>query len=297
MKLPPALFAPSFRRQRTSTLFAVIVAFMVFAATLSVVAETTLSTLSLQWDASTGNMLTVEIPAVDDEATMSQAERVQQSLAVLRAMPNIARASVISDAATAELLKPWITNSALLRELPIPTLIDIERIPNKPLTAREVINHLSTIVADVRVDDHAAWLGDLQALVRGLVTLGSALTLLATLTLGIAVSLFCRIVIAGEAHTMTLLHVMGADDRDIARHFQALAIRLSWPAALGGFALAAASCGGIYVFMSRFIDFRSLDQQSLILLGFAAILVPIGALAVTALSARLSAAALLRSVP
>ena len=119
MPLPRNLFAPSFRRQRASLLFTAIVGFMVFTATLSVIAETTLTGLSLHWDTNSSNMLTVEIPAVSDESTLSQAERVQQSLAVLHAMPNIAHINVLSDTDTADLLKPWISDPSLLKSLPV----------------------------------------------------------------------------------------------------------------------------------------------------------------------------------
>ncbi|MHA4874965.1 hypothetical protein ACX0FC_16500, partial [Enterococcus faecium] len=65
---------------------------MVFMATFTMAAEASLSVITLAWNQDLNTRLTVEIPAVDDEASVTQADRVKQALSILRAMPQVARA-------------------------------------------------------------------------------------------------------------------------------------------------------------------------------------------------------------
>jgi cell division transport system permease protein len=297
MSLPRNLFATSFRRQRIGSLFTAVVGFMVFAATIAVAAETALSAVTLTWDSSVKSRMTVEIPAVEDEANMSQADRVKQSLAILRAMPDVAEAVPVPDSETTRLLQPWITDPELLKSLPIPALIDVVRRAGSVLPADVVRDHLKSVVPDIKVDDHAAWLMDLARLVRGLVAIGGVMMLLAALTLGIAVSFFCRAVMSSERNTVTLLHIMGADDDDIARHFETLARRMATVPALCGF-LAAACITILLAFgLQRFSILGPLDITGSFMLGFGVVLVPCLAILISAATARMSVLAHLRSMP
>src|SRR5262245_7460380 len=73
------LFTPSFRHDKLGWLFVAIVTIMVYIATLATAVEAALSSASLSRNEGVANHLTVEIPAVDDEATMSQPDRVKQA--------------------------------------------------------------------------------------------------------------------------------------------------------------------------------------------------------------------------
>jgi cell division transport system permease protein len=160
-----------------------------------------------------------------------------------------------------------------------------------------VRDHLKSVVPDAKADDHAVWLQDLARLVRGLVAIGAVMMLLAATTLGIAVSFFCRAVMASERETVTLLHVMGADDSDIARHFEALARRMATLPALSGFLAAALVTGLLGFCLQRFSIMAPLDVAGSFLLGLSVILVPCLAIGIAAATARFSVMGLLRGMP
>jgi cell division transport system permease protein len=260
-------------------------------------AEATLSVITFTWDKGMESRMTVEIPAVDDEATTPQTERVRQAMAILHAMPNVATVTQVPDDEAMRLLKPWITQPELLKTLPLPTLIDVERKSGSSLTAADVEERLHATIRDARVDDHAAWLADIAHLVQGLSLLAAAMILLTGMTLVVAVSLICRAIMATERETLSLLHIIGAEDDDIARHFQFHARRLSWPAAFTGFALAMLSAGGILFFLRHFADPTALRPLHWAGLGLLTLLVPLTAIWIAALSARLSTLKILHAMP
>jgi cell division transport system permease protein len=296
MPLPPHIFAPAFRHQRLSWFFIIIVGTMVYLATFAMAAEASLSAITFTWDKNFESRLTVEIPAVDDESSVTQPERVRQAIAVLRAMPDIVKVKLIPDEETARLLNVWINQQELLKTLPVPTLIDITRTPDSRLTATEIEEHIKTTVRDVHVDDYASWLADMAYLISSLSILGGFMIVLTLVTLAVAVSLICRVLMANERETITLLHIMGAEDNDIAQHFQYHTRKLSRPAAFFGFVGAVLSAGVLLFFLRHFADPTTL--QPLHWLGLAALtmLVPLTAIWITTLSARVSTLKLLQSM-
>jgi cell division transport system permease protein len=291
------LFAPAFRHQKLGWLFAAIVAIMVYIATFAMAAEAALSSVTLSRDEGLANHLTVEIPAVEDESSTPQAERIKQAVAVLRGIPELKDIKPVPEEETARLLAPWISEPELLKKLPLPALVDVERASGSGLTASALEDRLRTAVSDARVDDHAAWLADLAHLVRSLAALAGLMIALTGLALVIAIGLICRAVMATERDTIELLHIMGAPDRGIARHFQFHAWRLAGPAALAGFVLAVFSLGFLLFFIRHVVDISALQLARWVALGLLVILVPVAAVAAASLSARFSVLRLLQSFP
>jgi len=291
------LFAPAFRHQKLGWLFIAIVAIMVYIATFAMAAEAALSSLSLSRDEGLANHLTVEIPAVEDESSTPQAERIKQAVAVLRGIPELKDVRPVPEEETERLLAPWISEPELLKKLPLPALIDVERASGGGLTASALEDRLRTAVSDARVDDHAAWLADLAHLVKSLAALAGLMIALTGMALVIAIGLICRAVMATERDTIELLHIMGAPDRGIARHFQFQAWRLAWPAALAGFVLAVLSLGFLLFFIRHVVDISALQLVRWIALGLLVILVPAAAVIAASLSARFSVLRLLQSFP
>ncbi|MDX2027864.1 MAG: FtsX-like permease family protein [Alphaproteobacteria bacterium] len=297
MALPNHIFAPAFRHRGLGWFLALLVGIMVYLASFAMAAEAGLSVMTFRWDRNMSSRLTVEIPPADDESSTPQSERVKQVLEKLRGMPDIKKVVPLPDSETAELLKPWIRQSDLLKSLPLPTLIDIELRGGASLDAADIHSKLRTAVKDVSVNDHAAWLDDLAHLARGIAAM-AALTIFLTCTaLVMTISLVCRAIMATERETISLLHTLGAEDDHIARHFQLHAGRQSIPASFAGFTLAVLSAGVLFFFLRNFADPLSLTTIHWIGLGLAVLAIPLGAIGIAALTARLSALQLLRSMP
>lgn len=297
MPLPRHVFAPAFRHRRLGWFFTLLVGIMVYLASFSMAAEAALSVMTFTWDKDMESRLTIEIPAADDESSVSQPERIQKVLDVLGTMPDVARAATVPDEETTRLLKPWIGQPDLLKALPIPTLIDVDRRGGSFLTAAELQGRIKGVVSDVRVDDHAAWLGDLARLMRGLAAIGGLIILLTGVTLVVTVSLLCRAIMATEHETISLLHIMGAEDNDIASHFQFHTKRMAGPASFAGFALAVLSAGVLLFFVRHFTDLSTLPIPHWVGLGLIVCTVPLAATTIAAQSARVSVLRLLHGTP
>jgi cell division transport system permease protein len=291
----PLLFAPAFRHQKLGWLFVAIVAIMVYIATFAMAAEAALSSVSLSRNEGLANHLTIEIPPVEDESSTPQTERIKQAVAVLRATPGITNVRPLPEDETDRLMSPWISDPDLIKKLPLPSLIDAERATGSPLTASALEDRLHNVVSDARVDDHAAWLADLAQLVRSLAALAFLTIALTGFALVIAIGLICRAVMATERETIELLHVMGAPDVSIARHFQFQARRLAGPAALIGFLLAVASLGFLLFLLRHVVDISALQLMRWVGLAILVIAVPAAAMLAASLSARFSVLRLLQS--
>lgn len=291
------LFAPAFREQKLSRLFKSVVVIMVYIATFAMAAEALLSTTSLNWNQGMENRLTVEIPAVGDEASATQAERIRQALAVLRAIPGITRTTLLSDDDTARLLKPWIADADVLKKLPVPALIEVERRSNGALTAPALQEKLRSVVSNALVEDHAAWLADFSRMVHGLAALAALMIALTGFTLVIAISLICRTVMAMENDTMVLLHALGAEDRVIARHFELHALRLTWPAAVIGFLLALICLSGFLFSLRHIVDPAAVPAARGLSIALLMFLVPLAAVWAAMAAARISVLKLLQPIP
>jgi cell division transport system permease protein len=297
MPLPAHVFAPAFRHRRLGWLFALLVAMMVYLASFATAAEATLSALTFTWDKDMESRLTVEIPPADAQSAIPQSERVQKVVTALEGLPGVDSVTVVPDEETVRLLRPWIAQPELIQALPIPTLVDVTRTSDSHLTADAVQDRLKTLVGGVHVDDHAAWLGDLGNLVHGLSAIAGLIVLLTMLTLIITVSLLCRAVMATEHEAIALLHVMGAEDDDIALHFQFHARRMALPAAIAGFVFALLSLGLMFFFIRHLVDLSALHILHWLGLACAVIAVPLVAVLIAAYTARLSVLRLLHGMP
>jgi cell division transport system permease protein len=234
---------------------------------------------------------------LDDEAAIPQAERIKQEVSVLKATPDIIDVRPVPEEETTKLLEPWISEPDLLKKLPLPALIDIERRDGSNVTASELEDRLRATINDARVDDHAAWLADIAHLVGSLSVMAIFMIVLTGGALMISIALICRAVMATERDTVELLHIMGAPDRNIASHFQNHAWRLAWPAALAGFGLAVFSLALLLFFIRHVADLSGMQFARWLELALLVIAVPMAAVLAASFSAKISVVRLLRSLP
>ena len=297
MSLPRHLFTPAFRHQHLGRSFAAIVGIMVFIASFAAAAETALLATGYLWGRTMETRVTVEIPAVGDEASTPQSERVRQATSALRAIPDIGLVVPLADDEVERLLSPWFNDNDILKALPLPVLIDVERKTGADLNVEQIRDALKNVVSDARVDAHGNWTADIWRLVHGLSLLGGATILLTALTLVIAVGMICRAVMAAEHETITLLHLLGTEDSDIASHFQRHAERIALNAAVIGFGIAVLATG-ILMFLTRNLaDFSALSWGHWLGLALALCAVPVGATALASFTARFSVLRQIRGFP
>jgi cell division transport system permease protein len=207
-------------RDETIFLLPWIVAFLVYVASLSGVGLVIVGDVLRETGESLAARVTVQVPAETSDA------RLQTVLALLRQTPGVASVELLTPAQTARLLEPWLGSPLSLDELPVPRLIDLHLDPNATVDVAALRRHLAPVVADARIDDHHAWLGGLHTAARPIrAVLATVIAVAIALTVVSAI-LAARTALIVRQSAIELVHLLGADDSDIAWPFALRALRL-----------------------------------------------------------------------
>ncbi len=297
MNVPANLFTSAFREQRLGLMFTVLVAALVYLASLAVAAQGGLAVVSSGWSRNVQGRLTVEVPFPDDGNAQAHNDHVKKITAALKAMPDVTSVAPLSDSEIASLLKPWFMEGPVLASLPLPALIDIDLKNVTPATTQELRKKLMPIDGDVRISSRAEGLDQLMRLIDGLRIVAGVMIALTGLTLVIAISLICRAAMAVQHDTIELLHFMGATDSDIAGQFVNHARRLSLPAAFLGFLGAAATSVLLFYLMQGFWGLTLAAGHSWFAPGIVMAFVPLAAIIVALVTTRVSVLTFLRRMP
>ncbi len=222
-----------------------LVAFMVFLASLALASLLVIETLVERWDRGLRAELTVQIPPPGGETDANalaglRQQRLVRVLGVLAKAPGIVDAQVLSQEAIGELVEPWLGRDQEEMQVFLPTLIAVRIDPSENLDLAALQVALGEAVEGTQVDDHQRWLGALVSLARS-VELGAVLVLFLVAVASVATIVFVtRASLSIHRHVIELLHLMGAEDRFIAKQFQMYALRSSLRGGVIGFAAAAA---------------------------------------------------------
>ena len=185
-----------------------------------------------EWQRSLDNSWTLQIPAEISAA------RIETILALLRQTAGIRGARLLEPAETAKLLEPWLGPAAATATLPVPRLVDVQVAPAAAIDITDLRQKLSSIAPGTQLDDHRQWLDNSRSIairLESLIAVGIAVIALLTVALA---TVLTRARLDTQGPTIELLHLIGASDVDVARPFQADALRRGL---LGGAIGAAAA--------------------------------------------------------
>lgn len=214
-----------------------IVAAMAFLAALALVVDLAIGEAASRWRNTLTGSLTVEIPP--SASGSGESERLARVLAVLRAEPAVATATPLSRARIAELLAPWLGATDLIASLPVPQLVDVTRRPGVALDTAALGRRLNEAAAGTLVDDHRRWLDELLRLARLATLVAAGVMVVVALTAIVAVITATRAGLALHHEAIDLLHLIGAEDRYVARAFAREALILGLRGGIAGLAAAA----------------------------------------------------------
>jgi cell division transport system permease protein len=157
--------------------------------------------------------LTVQVPA---EASTA---RVETIVAALRQTPGIRSVHPLTASEIGRLLEPWLGSPMPLEDLPVPQLIDVRLDPDGAVEMATLRNRLVSVVPEIRIDEYGPVIGELRARSRrAQVLLGAAIA--GALLLVAALAVFTtKAALAARLSDVELLHLLGADDRLIARPY------------------------------------------------------------------------------
>jgi cell division transport system permease protein len=310
-----------FERDQSTRFLPWIVAVMVFLAALAAAFAVAVGDSIESWDSTLTGRITIQVPIrpVGDAGTadngtadngtgndgaasggMAADRRAADIVRRLEAMPGIAHAAVLPDAAVRALLEPWLglaPDPANAGDgLPLPRLIDVE-LTGAGLDATALRAALADVGPDIVLDDHRVWLGALIDLAR-LVEAVALLVLLLIAASAVAAVVFAtRSGLAVHAPIIELLHLMGAHDAYVAEQFQAHAMRLGLRGGIVGSVAAIAVLGAIG-WVARDIDAALLPAIAPTV-GDALLLaaVPVAAIVIAMATARLTVLRALARMP
>lgn len=285
----PAPFLPEKDARDPALIF--VVAVLCFLACLTALGVIAADRAAGGWANQLTGEATVIVRARGGETPDAAAARAAEALAGVR---GVAEARALEREKAYELVRPWLGEAVDLDDLPVPRLVAVTLDPAAPATAQQLSVVLRAQGLDAVVDDHSIWIKDIRRAAGVVRWTGAGVFLLIALAAGAVVAFATRAGLAARRDVVEVLHLAGAEDGYIAALFQ---IRFAGIAAVAGAlgAAAAALLGGVL----RLIGGGQGITPALPIawLDLLAVLpCPLLAAAVAAISARLTADALIRDL-
>lgn len=188
--------------------------------------------LSTDWQSQLSDTLTVQLILEDAGDWSTQTSTASAALA--NALPG-ADIDVIDEKAARELLRPWLGNTVLPDNLPVPALINIT---GKDLSAARTQAALEEVGLTANIDDNSRYADQLRSTARRLVSIGLG-TLSLVLLAGLCVNIFAtRASMTAQKEIIRVLVQVGASDKFIAQLFIGQAFRRGAIGAAMGLGLA-----------------------------------------------------------
>ncbi|OZA93705.1 cell division protein [Altererythrobacter sp. H2] len=271
-----------------------VIAIMVALTVIAAAGGLALSNLAREARAELSGGVTVQIVEAVPQERERQAAAAEQILAEHPAVGGLKR---VSDAELDRLLEPWLGVGEELETVPIPALIDVRLVGDADrATLTELQQSLLAQAPGARVDAQAGWLGPVFSAIASLQWLALALVILLAATSSAAVWLAARSALGANRETIEIVHLLGGTDSQIARIFQRA---VGFDATLGGTVGLALGLAGVLVLGQQFAALGAglmggagLTWLDWILLA----LVPVAAVAIAMLTARMTVLSALRTM-
>lgn len=213
-----------------------VIAIMMFLTVLAAAAGMGLASAAARLDDQIGGRVTIQVVEANPAAKAAQAEA---AAAALRGQNGVIAVRPVPEEEIHRLLVPWLGESGIAEDIPIPALIDVDLTPEGHDRLTELTRLVTAAAPSARVDDNGQWLAPLASLIGALKWLAAGLVLLMVGATAATVVLAARAALDMHRATIEVLHLMGATDVQVARLFQR---RIALDALFGGligFILAA----------------------------------------------------------
>ena len=132
------------------------------------------------------------------------------------------------------LLEPWLGGGLQIDDLPVPRLIVVRIAPGAAPDLAQLRQTLAEQIPGVSLDDHRSFVDRMRAMARAVVILGIGILLLVLAATVLSLAFATRAAIATNRTVIEVLHLIGAKDSFIARHFQQHFLRLGLEGGLIG---------------------------------------------------------------
>jgi cell division transport system permease protein len=282
----------------TSRFLPWLVALMVFLAAMAVSGAFAVDEVMSRWDHDVSGTVTVQVlPAGGDRAEAATEERVRQAVDLMRLVPGVLAVRAMDKARTLALLEPWLGGTDVVRDLPLPRLIDVTIDPDARIDLAEIADRLSRTVPGASLDDHRVWLSRLVNLSRTMEWLAIVVVGLIGLVTSATVVYATRTGMAVHHDIIEVLHLIGAHDDYIARQFADRAFVLGLGGGLFGLAMAVPALSTLG-WAARRLEGGFLPSIGMPIAGYVVLgLLPVLAAGLAMLTARLTVHGALARMP
>lgn len=236
---PGPLMPPSDSRDAGLVFVIAVLCFMACLTALGVLAA---DRAARGWSSQVSGEATVIVRPKANETPDSAAARAAEALAGL---PGVVETRALERDKAEALIAPWLGDISDLEDLPIPRLVTVTLDPAKPADAKALDRTLKAQGLDAVVDDHSLWLRDIERAANLTRLVGGTIFALIAAAAAAVVAFATRAGLAARRDVVQVLHLTGAEDRYIARLFQARFAVMAAVAGLIGAAGAAVLGAGL----------------------------------------------------
>jgi cell division transport system permease protein len=235
----------------------VVIVIMTFLAALTAGAVHLVVDASGDWSRSIAREVTIQVRPVPGRAIDAD---LKQAVELAKKVRNVEDVRVFDKAEAEKLLEPWLGSGLDLSDLPVPRLIVMKFGWGALPDFLELKAALAQKVPNAGLDDHRLWLGRLALMADTLIFIGVIILTLVLVATGLAVAFATRGAMAGTSHIIDVLHMVGAEDRFIAREFQRHFLHLGLKGGLIGGCCAMLFYLGAGLLSGRFSASPGADQ-------------------------------------
>ena len=194
-----------------------VIAIMMFLTTLAAAGGLAMGSAANRLGADLGRQVTVQIILADPVQRDREASAAQQLLAREEGVVSARR---LGDQEMQALLRPWLGDAGLDKDLPLPAMIDIDLTAAGRDRLDRIAQSLKTVAPHSRIDNHAGFIAPLIGLIRSLGLLAGGIVIMMAGATAAAVVLAARSALNTHRRTIDVMHMMGATDVQVARLFQ-----------------------------------------------------------------------------
>lgn len=194
-----------------------VLAVLAFIASLALAGYLMVSRAASEWTGDLSGTITVQVRGAAPDIVDQQAIRV---MTLLDGFPGVVSATRMSRAETLELLEPWIGQSNLSADIPVPVNITAEISP----ALRQDLSDLRTAIAGTAplasLDDHGVWNDRLVRAAGKAQSLAFIILAMITFATASVIVFAARAGLAANRSTVEVMHLVGATDKFIADQVQ-----------------------------------------------------------------------------
>jgi len=194
-----------------------VVAIMTFLASLTAGGAILIGGSASAWESDVAREVTIQVipaPGIDVDAT------VRKAAALARAFPGIDAVRPYTKEESGKLLQPWLGTGLKLDDLPIPRLIVVKLTAGAAPDLAKLRSELETDAPGASLDDHRGWIDRMRTMAGTAVGTGVTVLMLMLAATMLSVSFATRGAMASNKNVIEVLHLVGAKNGFIARHFQ-----------------------------------------------------------------------------